>query len=206
MLKIILNEFARNDYYEIGEEKDIVFLKHRVYDDFWIVSEKKFDLKFQSELYEQYISRFAKEYPTVKKNTSLIILVTEDARDSEKIVSIENDPYLFKKYVLSYSKQSLDELKAVLTAEDGNFIPIESLMMKPDVFNHLKGESAEGGYHLLYSIAHKLPILPINVNHQDIIKTNLQLNGEQRGCLEWCMMLSEDEAERKTALEQFSEE
>lgn len=206
MLKIILNEFKRNGYTTIAEENDIVFLKHNEHDDFWIISQKPFDLSSQSELYEQYISKFATEYPFVKRNTSLIILTFKDALTLEDIVSTENDPYLFKKYVLSYSQDSLEKLKSILFAEDGGFSPIETMMIKPEVFAHLKDEISEGPYHLLYSIAHKLPILPVNVSHEDIIEINLNLDEEQRNCLEWCNRLIEDGVEIKAAIEQFSKE
>lgn len=206
MLKIILNEFKINGYTTIDGEDDIIFLKHNSYNDFWIISQKTFDLSSQSELYEQYISMFAAKYPFVKKNTSLIILAFKDALAPQEIVSIENDPYLFKKYVLSYSQDSLEKLKSIVFAENGSFSPIETMMIKPEVFAHLKDEISEGPYHLLYSIAHKLPILPVNVNHEDIIEINLNLDDEQRNCLEWCNRLIEDCVEIKAAIEQFSKE
>lgn len=206
MLNIILNEFHVNGYIDLGEEDGLFFLKHSIYDDFWIVCKQKFELNEQNELYEMYISRFATDYPTIKKNTSLVILAVEGQNTLEEIVAIENDPYLFKKYYLSYSAESEKELKDILSDHDGGFQRIEDLMVKSDVFSQLKNELAEGGYHLLYTIAHKLPILPVKVNQEKMIEIDLGLNEEQKKCLAWCMELREDESGRMTAIEQFSKE
>ena len=206
MLKIILNEFNINGYIIIGEGDGLVYLKHHSFDDFWIVCERKFDLDSQSDIYEQYLAMFASSWPTIKKNTSLIILAPEDAKKPEEIVAIENDPYLFKKYYLPYTKEGLEGLTAILTDEDGCMMPVEEIMVNPDAFSRLKEEKTEGAYHLLYAIAHKLPILPIKVNHEEIEGIDLQLDAEQQACLEWCMSLSDNDTERKATIEQFSRE
>lgn len=206
MLKIILNEFDINGYVIIGDGDGLVYLKHRDYDDFWIVCEREFDLDMQSELYEKYLATYVNQYPTIKKNTSFLILGAEGAKPHEQIVEIENDPYLFKKYYLPYSQAALAGLIDLLTTQDGGMMPVESLMVNPDVFTQLKGETTEGAYHLLYSVAHKLPILPVIVDHEEITGIDLQLETEQQSCLDWCMGLSDVDEERKMAIEQFSRE
>lgn len=206
MLKIILNEFNINGYEIIGDGDGLVYLKHHSFDDFWIVCEREFDLDSQSDMYEQYLAMFASSWPTIKKNTSLIILAPVGAKKPEEIVAIENDPYLFKKYYLPFTKEGLEGLTAILTDEDGCMMPVEEIMVNPDAFSSLKEEKTEGAYHLLYAIAHKLPILPIKVNHEEISGIDLQLDADQQACLNWCMSLSDNDTERKAAIEQFSRE
>ena len=206
MLRIILNEFEINGYVIIGDSDGLFYLKHRDYNDFWMVCYGNFSLDAQSDMYEQYLERFAPRYPMVRKNTSLIILAQEGTNTPEEIVAIENDPYLFKKYFLLYSQESVDGLYVLLANQNGGLIPIEQVMVNPDLFTHLKEETTMGAYHLLYAITHKLPILPVRVNHEDLLDTNLQLNVEQRLCLEWCMGLSDNADERRVSIEQFSRE
>lgn len=206
MLDIILNEFHLNGYADIGNDDGLFFLKHIDFDDFWIISSREFELSGQDEMYELYISRFATDYPTIRKNTSLVILAVEGQNTPEEIVAIENDPFLFKKYYLSYSEASEEELKDILSDSSGCYQKIEDLMVRSDVFSQLKSEPTEGGYRLLYTIAHKLPILPVMVNQEKMIEIDLGLNDEQNNCLAWCMGLSEDAIERSSAIEQFSKE
>lgn len=208
MLKIILNEFVINGYVIMGDSEGdgLFYLKHSKYEDYWMVCYGNFSLYTQSDMYEQYLERFASQYPRIRKNTSLIILAKEGADTPEEIVAIENDPYLFKKYYLPYSQESVDGLNALLTNHGDGLLPIEQVMLNPDLFAHLKEETSVGTYHLLYAIAHKLPILPVQVNHEELLDIDLQLNEDQQYCLEWCMGLSDNVEERRVSIEQFSKE
>lgn len=206
MRKIILNEFTINDYAMLREEEGFVYLKHQNYEDYWIVSFREFNLGNQSELYSHYLELFADQYPTIKKNTSLVIVEEEGRKNEDDIVSIENDPYLFKKYYLSYNADKVEGLERLLLQEDGALNKVEELMVKPETFSHLKDEAEGGVYHLLYTIAHKLPFLPVIVDHEEVMNTDLVLNVEQQECLEWCLALSDEEEVRMDAIEQFSRE
>lgn len=206
MLRIILKEFEINGYVLLNSSDDLFYLKHRDYDDFWIVCNKEFNLDSQSDIYEQYLAMFATSFPTIKKNTSLVILGAEGAKTPGQIVEIENDPYFFKKYYLAYSQDALKGLISLLKTQDGSVKSVEAMMVTPEAFTQLKEEPSEGGYHLLYAIAHKLPILPVIVNHEEITGFDFQLDAAQEACLDWCLGLSEDEMVRKTTIEQFSRE
>ena len=206
MRRIILNEFAVNDYLILLEEEGIVYLKHQNFEEYWIVSFQEFNLENQSEFYSRYLELFAEQYPTIKKNTSLVIVEEEGRKSDDEIVSIENDPYLFKKYYLSYNAENAEGLERLLSQEEGALVKVEELMVKPETFSHLKDEAAGGVYHLLYAIAHKLPFLPVIVDHEEVMNTDLVLDAEQQGCLEWCLGLSDEAEFRKGAIEQFSRE
>lgn len=206
MRRIILNEFTVNDYLILLEEEGIVYLKHQNFEEYWIVYFREFNLENQSESYSHYLELFAEQYPTIKKNTSLVIVEEEGRKSDDEIVSIENDPYLFKKYYLSYNAENAEGLERLLSQEEGALVKVEELMVKPETFSHLKDEATGGVYHLLYAIAHKLPFLPVIVDHEEVMNTDLVLDAEQQGCLEWCLGLSDEAEFRKGAIEQFSRE
>lgn len=206
MRRIILNEFTVNDYLILLEEEGIVYLKHQNFEEYWIVYFREFNLENQSESYSHYLELFAEQYPTIKKNTSLVIVEEEGRKSDDEIVSIENDPYLFKKYYLSYNAENAEGLERLLSQEEGALVKVEELMVKPEAFSHLKEEAAGGVYHLLYTIAHKLPFLPVIVDHEEVMNTDLVLDAELQECLEWCLGLSDEAEVRKGAIEQFSRE
>ena len=81
----------------------------------------------------------------------------------DTIIEIENDPFYFKKYVLAYTTKSSKETIEKISPE--NF---SSMLMQPKSFKALKDEAeVSDPYHLLYSIAHKLPFLMTDVQVQD---------------------------------------
>ena len=87
--------------------------------------------------------------------------ISEDILDT--IIEIENDPFYFKKYVLAYTTESSKETIEKFSPE--NFSP---MLMQPKSFKALKDEAdSSGPYHLLYSIAHKLPFLMTDVQVHD---------------------------------------
>lgn len=205
MRRIIHNEFILHDYCLLEESEEFAYYKHNKYNDFWIICYGPFDLDNQSELYDQYLAKFVSTYPIIKKNTSLIIVGEQSAKSIEEIVAIENDPYLFKKYYLLYSPFASDELCSLLAHGDG-LVSVERLMVNPEVFAKLKCETDEGAYHLLYTIAHKLPFLSVQVNHEELMSTELLLNEEQKACLDWCLGLSDDKERRKEMILEFCKE
>ena len=204
MRRIIHNEFISQGYYPLEESEGLVYYKHNDFDDFWIVCYNDFDLGRQSELYEQYLTKFVSDYPMIKKNTSLLIVAKEYSKSAEEIVAIENDPFFYKKYYLPYSSKAVEDLYDLLQLPGGEMKSIGNLMVDPQVFAELKSETKRGKYHLLYVLAHKLPFLPIHVNHERIVSTELSLNAEQEGCLRWCMNLSDDKQKRKSMIMEYS--
>lgn len=208
MRRIILNEFANNGYQQEADKGNWLFFRHGQYEDYWIVWFGEFDLNEQNSLYEAFLNEFAGRFPTIKKNTSLIIVSANDTVSVSEILAIENDPYLFKKYFLKYSDEALSDLLELLSDEEGKLKPVEELMILPESFGKLKEETdieAEP-YYLLYKIGHKMPFLPVRVDHKEAISTDLQLPDNMQECLEWCMGLGDGRDQRLSELESFSKE
>lgn len=98
------------------------------------------------------------------KNTSLLIISEKRGSDIEKqsIFKIEEDPFQFKKYVLTYTDESLINLKAKI--DNDNSEKLLNLLVDENIFNEYKETHQNHSWHnLLYNIAHKLPFLKINV-------------------------------------------
>lgn len=98
------------------------------------------------------------------KNTSLLIINNSTTSDVERqnIFKIEEDPFQFKKYVLTYTDDSLVILKSKI--EEDNSERLLNLLVDEKIFNEYKESHQNYSWHnLLYNIAHKLPFLKINV-------------------------------------------
>lgn len=98
------------------------------------------------------------------KNTSLLIINNTTATDivKQNIFKIEEDPFQFKKYVLTYTDDSFVNLKSKI--EEDNSEKLLNLLVDESVFNEYKESHQSYSWHnLLYNIAHKLPFLKINV-------------------------------------------
>lgn len=132
---------------------------------YWLVVEQS-DISRVLELQDEWFEK-SKEHINTKefyKNTSLLVLANNDKNEIKKkeILLIEEDPFQFKKYVLLFTSDILEELLS--QTEKGNPEKILELIVKESVFNHYKANYLEPSWrHLLYNLAHKLPFLKINV-------------------------------------------
>lgn len=180
MIKFIVKLFNQFNYKLIDGADDISFSKHINYNDFWIIvnAVDAFNLEDQESIAEKAQTIFS-QYKEAEKNTSLLVLlqvkqINEGILDA--IVKIENDPFYFKKYVLAYTTKSSKEIIEKYSIE--NF---SSILMQPQNFQDLKNETEViGPYHLLYSIAHKLPFLMTDVQVQDtVLLSNQYIPGEK---------------------------
>lgn len=168
MNKFIIELFKQFNYEEVGGADDISFIKHKDYADFWIVvnAVDAFKLEDQETIAEKAKTTIFEQHKEAEKNTSLLVLlevnqISEDILNT--IIEIENDPFYFKKYVLAYTPKSSKETIGKFSPE--NFSP---MLMQPQNFKALKDEvEVSDPYHLLYSIAHKLPFLMTDVQVQD---------------------------------------
>lgn len=166
MNNFIAELFKQFNYEVIDEAEDISFFKHINYKDFWIIvnAVNAFKLEDQETIAGKAKTIFA-QYKEAEKNTSLLVLLQVDQISEgilDDIVEIENDPFYFKKYVLAYTKSSKEAIKQYSIK---NF---SSILMQPRNFQALKNEAeVSDPYHLLYSIAHKLPFLMTDVQVQD---------------------------------------
>lgn len=201
LMNIICAEFIRAGYQK-EEVEEMLFLKHKENHDYWICT-RSFDLEHQLELFEKAIN-FWKQYKESEKNISVLILREVDYLSKDEInwsIEIENDPLFFKKYVLLFRKSQCEPLEKIIKNDQ----PLVSLLMQGAVFKQLKEEKEnDGPYSLLYSIAHKLPFITMNVQPSEYkmdecffdTREQAELNG-------WLEQLPENEEKLKKEVELF---
>lgn len=148
------------------QDLNFIVLKHSVYNDFWILT-SEFDInERQKQLSAVYNDNVCSEYPSALKNTSLLYVKKQNTVDLDKedkcIIEVENNPYHFKKYVLAYTDAAFNNFIKLFEIRKNEF-SISKELIKKDNFEKLKEENSFGPYHLLYSIAHKLPFAVIDV-------------------------------------------
>lgn len=148
------------------QDLNFIVLKHSVYNDFWILT-SEFDInERQKQLSAVYNDNVCSEYPSALKNTSLLYVKKQNTVDLDKedkcIIEVENNPYHFKKYVLAFTDAAFNNFIKLFEIRKNEF-SISKELMKKDNFEKLKEEKSFGPYHLLYSIAHKLPFAVIDV-------------------------------------------
>lgn len=113
--------------------------------------------------------------PDMDKNTSLIYCVKRDI-NSEKLdklkVSIEDDPFYFKKYVFAYSESQADEFKK-LCKQYGQSASelIQTYVLNAENFTKFKRHDAnEKIYRLVSELFIKIPIIPVRFKNDGEIK------------------------------------
>lgn len=136
--------------------------------DYWLIIHD-FQLENQAELFENIKDAFEDE--SYIKNISVLCIRCVEEIDLQnvdnEILEIENDPYFFKKYVLAYTHESEGELVPLIDKKFNSGKTISEVVMDKEVFKKLKEETYFGAYHLLYSIAHKLPFMTMDVTPKD---------------------------------------
>lgn len=136
--------------------------------DYWTIC-SNFDLEKQAELFQRLMKQDDVE-PGFQKNISLLYVKEVDNIDLSKvdpsIIAVENDPYFFKKYVLTYTQQACDGLYGLLTNQFSS-MTLPDIALSSNCFNHFREENSFGPYHLLYSIAHKIPFLKFAIQPKD---------------------------------------
>lgn len=191
---LIFQEFEIAGY----RRKDGLLWKHQTYMDFWIVVfiEGKYELsKLQDDIYESLAEKREQE-PEMEKNTSLLIvnLVVEAGKNRQRIIEDENDVYVFKKYVIQYTRKEWGDLKELIEHEG---VPYDDLLMRADLFEKMRADH-NGSLSLLYTIAHKLPFVTMAVTKKDYeISDDVHVRADLRGLLAWVDFIAAPE--RKTA-------
>jgi len=101
--------------------------------------------------------------PDLDKNLSLLVL-SEKLDDSsssfkQSVLDIEEDPYLFRKYVLRYASDEVTQLKDKASNQNiSNFISEQ--LSNEETFQGYKDNPGESGWQpLTYRIAIKLPFV-----------------------------------------------
>ncbi|MGE6489192.1 ABC-three component system middle component 1 [Paenisporosarcina sp. NPDC076898] len=98
----------------------------------------------------------------IDKNLSMLVCLKQSDRSKDKIMDlifeIEEDPYYFKKYVISYSQKELENLSSLFNEEEksSNMI-LNDIVNNSSLFSKFKN-SNEGSEAELYDISSKLLI------------------------------------------------
>lgn len=150
---------------------------------FWLVIEKD-DLNIlenQNQYFEACKNSISSN--DIDKNTSLLILskIPEDTQFKElkeHILTIEEDPYLFKKLVLFYSESELEELKLQISKSAQEPLAfIERNIIVSENFTKYKTNPAFFCWQsLIYRITHKIPFVKINVEQNDNLQSLFDTN------------------------------
>lgn len=178
-------ERLTNDYL-----KSIIFTyrKDNLKTEFYIVvsiDQKEFIGLDENKMFSD-ISKSLKESSSyiaeVDKNTSLVICVAKDDKlKSEELLGskelqIEENPYFFKKYVLSYDARIAEDIFGEMLKDynDSTDITkyIENFITNPDKFRNFKLNPINNEtYMLLSKIIMKVPIIPVKIPDSQSIRS-----------------------------------
>lgn len=116
----------------------------------------------------------------VDKNTSLVLCVAKDIKSTfdmleKKELQIEENPYFFKKYVLTYdektAKKIFEEILHTYNENSSLTKYIESIVTDPERFRNFKINAVNNEvYMLLSKIIMKVPIMPVKIPDNQSIK------------------------------------
>ena len=99
-------------------------------------------------------------------------------------MSIEKDPFVFKKYVLNYTGAAFAQMREMVEQCGG----VENAVMNEEVFKCLANCRDNGGAALLYGLMHKLPFIPIKAH--SIGDNNVPLNFSDPQLNNWLEMFN----------------
>jgi len=119
-----------------------------------------------------------KQYePEMEKNTSLVVCVNRDVDSiklSKEAITIEDDPYYFKKYLFSYhdnDAKKFEQLKKEYVCEHTVEF-IQKYVINSNNFELFKDNSANAeSYKMISDLLVKLPIISIGFNSTEKILT-----------------------------------
>lgn len=134
----------------------------------------------QSDYFEEAKNRMNSEW--FDKNVNLLILHRVDIIDNNPslLIEIEENPYLFKKQVILYKEIEIENLKRLIETENSTVKEfIENKILDKTIFKIHKESINNNDYEsLLYRLAHKIPIIKLNIIQQNelegLIENNLQ--------------------------------
>ena len=159
MIDFIKRLFQQYGYQILGKMNHIIVVKSDNFEDYWLIAEGLETFERQSKIHDELANGLLKDYPKFEKNTSLLLLVDGEA-NWEDNMSIEKDPFVFKKYVLNYTGATFAQMREMVEQCGG----VENAVMNEEVFKCLANGRDNGGAALLYGIMHKLPFIPIKAH------------------------------------------
>lgn len=151
---------------------------------FWLVIQEN-DLESlvsrQANMFDQ--CKQVCQLPSLDKNTYLLILLDLDSSlvpsKQNLIISIEEDPYFFKKQVLYYSVTEVDSIKELLNGQT-LYEFIKTKLHLPETFLKYKANPREWGWQaLLYRMAMKIPFVEINIDASEGLISLIEGNNQR---------------------------
>ena len=183
MIDFIKRLFQQYGYQILGKMNHIIVVKSDNFEDYWLIAEGLETFERQSKIHDELANGLLKDYPKFEKNTSLLLLVDGEA-NWEDNMSIEKDPFVFKKYVLNYTGAAFAQMREMVEQCGG----VENAVMNEEVFKCLANGRDNGGAALLYGIMHKLPFIPIKAH--SIGDNNVPLNFSDPQLNNWLEMFN----------------
>ncbi|MDD2829235.1 MAG: hypothetical protein PHW18_06640 [Sulfuricurvum sp.] len=181
----LINQLFETKGYIATYIDEMLFFKtleesHKI--DFWLVisiEQLSQILELQSNFFEQ--CKAIGQTAELDKNLSMLILwktdeTTEMNLMKKQIVSLEEDPYFFKKHVLYFSDVELTDLQR---QRDGRCITefFNEYIPSHDAFLTYKNNSMTQSWQaLMYRIAMKVPFVHINVNENESLESLFEQN------------------------------
>lgn len=136
----------------------------------------------QSELFDA--CKKASKNPALDKNISMLVLwetggILDLGEMKKKVMTVEEDPYFFKKHVLYFSSQEIDSLKAVMGNESLHNL-LQKNIASQDVFAKYKEDPFSREWQpLLYRISIKVPFVDIDIGCSDGLDSLFEMNKEK---------------------------
>lgn len=183
MIDIISSIFEGNDYIvnKIDEGLFCMPNKDKCKQEYWLVTTKdiKTIIDNQSDMF-QHCKSLCSDI-ALDKNISMIILFKTTGKISTKemkdyILPLEEDQYMFKKYVLYYSDAELTEFNNKVNSTKINEF-IENNVISREVFDVYKENPyTQTWQSLLYRICIKLPFIKMPIQESVGIKSLYKTN------------------------------
>lgn len=108
----------------------------------------------------------------MEKNTSLVVLLETTERDSNfnrKVFDIEENKYNFKKYVITYTQDQLEQLQDIDSQEGDLLKKTNEIIYDKDEFIEFKSNPMEDSlYNIVSKLYIKLPFLKLNPKEEKI--------------------------------------
>lgn len=140
--------------------------------------------------YFYLLKEFFGEDPNIEKNTSLLVLLNSRRVSDNLVLKLEEDPYYFRKYLLQYSDDEVNDLFKTHLAEikaKGVVKVMEEIINNIELFETFKKNPDDNSiYNLIATIFIKLSIIRMNVEDKKVTSLRTMINDslEQRNLID----------------------
>lgn len=185
MLELVRSEFEQWGYSLKKDIDGVLLYASNVGYDYWVICSNIDIITIQKDLFDQ-VMEYREELDFIEKNLTLLLLIDENGEQrSLDSIRIENNKSYFKKFVLRYTFDSVQDLNKLMAEKDVS--SIANLLLSEQYFNNIKNDSQSfRGVSLLYSMAHKLPFIPIISETKERGVVNLHFSSSELSeLLQW---------------------